>query len=228
MNRTALAVLGAGATAVAVWLWLRSRTPAGEVSITEIGDDPAGFIDFTPPDIQVDMPTLAAVDVEYTTLESIAVGARKVASTISSWFHPSGEQYRPLFDAAEAKYGIPHGLLFRQAFQESRFRTDIITGVVRSAAGAVGIMQIIPRWHPSLDPGDAAADERAALDPARAIPYAAKYLSQLRKQFGSWPLALAAYNWGPGNVSKNPPDKWPTETRNYVADITADIDVRNA
>lgn len=220
MNRTALAVLGAGATAVAVWLWLRSRTPDGAVTITEIGDDPAGFIDFTQPDIQVDMPTLAAVDVEYTTLETIAVGARKVASTISSWFHPSGEQYRSLFDAAEAKYGIPHGLLFRQAYQESRFRADIISGKVRSAAGAVGIMQIIPRWHPKLG-------ETGALNPATAIPYAAQFLAQLRKQFGTWELALAAYNWGPGNVSKNPPDKWPAETRNYVADITADINVRN-
>lgn len=219
--RPAVAIVVAGAAAIGAWLWLRSRTPDGAVTITEVGDDPAGFIDFTQPDIQVDMPTLAAVEIEHTILETIAIGARKVAGTVSAWFHPSGEQYRPLFNAAEAKYGIPHGLLFRQAYQESRFRADIISGKVRSAAGAVGIMQVIPRWHPELG-------EAGALDPVRAIPYAAKFLSQLRKQFGSWPLALAAYNWGPGNVSKNPPDKWPKETRNYVADITADVDVRNA
>src|SRR5688572_16715209 len=97
-----------------------------------------------------------------------------------------GEKYLPLLNAAERKYGIPRDLLARQAYQESRFRDDIVTGATRSSAGAIGIMQIIPRWHPSIDPGDAAADERAALDPPRAIDYAAKYLSSLQRQFGSW------------------------------------------
>jgi soluble lytic murein transglycosylase-like protein len=134
-----------------------------------------------------------------------------------------GEKYLPLLNAAERRYGIPRDLLARQAYQESRFREDIISGVTRSPAGAIGIMQIIPRWHPSIDPGDAAADERAALDPARAIDYAAKYLSSLQRQFGSWSLALAAYNAGPGNVQKHngiPPFK---ETRDYVAQILKDV-----
>ena len=89
------------------------------------------------------------------------------------------------------------------------------------------MMQIIPRWHPSLDPGDAAADERAALDPFQAMDYAAKYLSSLQRQFGTWKLALAAYNWGPGNLAKNlhAPGRWPAETLAYVAEITADVPV---
>jgi len=134
-----------------------------------------------------------------------------------------GAKYLPLLNATERLYGIPRDLLARQAYQESRFRPDIISGVTRSAAGAVGIMQIIPRWHPSIDPGDAAADELAALNPARAIDYAAKYLSALQRQFGSWSLALAAYNAGPGNVQKYsgiPPFK---ETRDYVSQILADV-----
>lgn len=128
-----------------------------------------------------------------------------------------GEKYRPLFDRAEAQYSLPQGLLFRQAFQESRFRDDIVSGETRSPAGAVGIMQIIPKWHPEIG-------ERGALDPAIAIPYAAKFMRQLYNQFGSWEKALAAYNWGPGNLQKQPdPYKWPTETRNYVTSIARDV-----
>lgn len=144
------------------------------------------------------------------------------ATVLADWKR-RGAKYLPLLNAAERKYGIPRDLLARQAYQESRFREDIITGVTRSPAGAIGIMQIIPKWHPSLDPGDAAADERAALDPARAIDYAARFLSSLHRQFGTWSLALAAYNAGPGNVQKYngiPPFK---ETRDYVAQILGDV-----
>ena len=157
---------------------------------------------------------------------ALGVGALMItgggAVVLSDWKR-RGEKYLPLLNAAERRYGIPRDLLARQAYQESRFREDIINGTTRSPAGAVGIMQIIPKWHPSLDPGDAAADERAALDPARAIDYAARYLASLQRQFGSWSLALAAYNAGPGNVSKYngiPPF---AETRNYVAQILGDV-----
>jgi soluble lytic murein transglycosylase-like protein len=138
-------------------------------------------------------------------------GGRKVFQSIN------GEKYRPLFDAAESVNGIPAGLLFRQAYQESRFRDDIITGETVSSAGAVGIMQIIPYWHPDL--GTA-----GALDPARAIAYAGRYLAQLYRQFGTWGKALAAYNWGPGNLSQHPnPSTWPAQTRDYVTSILGDV-----
>lgn len=145
------------------------------------------------------------------------------------WSDPGGrgEKYRYLFDAAETKYGIPSGLLYRQGYQECRFREDIITGIKSSSAGAVGMMQIIPIHHPEIDAGDAASDKRAALDPARAVDYAGRFLSKLKKQFGTWELALAAYNAGPGNVRKYdgiPPFK---ETQDYVSQITADVPVRN-
>lgn len=221
MNRATVAVGIAGAAGAAVWLYLRIRTPKGTVTVSEVSSgDIAGDILISAPAIDVSMPQLAEIDVS-SPLEVVAVTARKIASTVSSWFHSRGEKYKPLFDAAERKYGIPPGLLFRQAYQESRFRDDIISGKVRSAAGAVGILQIIPKWHPDLG-------EAGALDPARAIDYGAKYLAQLRKQFGSWELALASYNWGPANVKKNPtPTAWPKETRDYVSQITADINVRN-
>lgn len=115
--------------------------------------------------------------------------------------------------AAEVKHGIPSDLLVRVAYQESRFRTDIITGAKVSSAGAVGLMQIVPRWHPDINP----LDWRAAAD------YAGGYLAKLYRQFGSWALALAAYNWGPGNLSKYGLAAAPQETKNYYSEILADI-----
>jgi soluble lytic murein transglycosylase-like protein len=146
-------------------------------------------------------------------------GGRAVAVRVFSY--AKGEKYRALFDAVESKYRIPHGLLFRLAYQESRFRDDIISGALRSSAGAVGMMQIVPKYHPDIG-------EAGALDVPRAIDYAGKYLSSLHNQFGSWALALAAYNAGPGNVIKHggiPPF---TETQNYVAQILRDNPVTYA
>ena len=120
-------------------------------------------------------------------------------------------RYRPAIRDAELKQGLPAGLLARVVYQESRYRTDIITGEVVSSAGAVGIAQIVPRWHPTVNP----------LDPVASIYYAASYLRTLYGQFGTWRLALAAYNFGPGNVSSGKP--WPDETLAYVSDIAGDV-----
>lgn len=127
-----------------------------------------------------------------------------------------GAKYRAIFDAAERDNGIPSGLLYRQAQQESSFRDDIITGAVSSPAGALGIMQIVLASHPDCS-------RACALNPACAVPYAAKYMRQLHAQFGTWDLALAAYNAGPGNVRKYggiPPF---AETERYVNEILADV-----
>ena len=64
-----------------------------------------------------------------------------------------------------------------------------------SSAGAEGIMQLMPAVASSLgvDP----------FDPSQAIGAAARLLSSYHTQFGSWPLALAAYNAGPGAVQEH-------------------------
>lgn len=121
-------------------------------------------------------------------------------------------EYVAALRAVEFKYSIPRDLLVRLAYQESRFRADIISGQTVSSAGAVGLMQIVPKWHPDVNP----LDWRASAD------YAGKYLAQLFRQFGTWKEALAAYNWGPGNLSKYGLAAAPTETRNYYTQILAD------
>lgn len=128
---------------------------------------------------------------------------------------PAGEPYFYDLMAASTTYNLPPLLLARVAWQESRFVPSAI-----SPAGAQGIMQIVPKWHPGVDP----------FEPSEAIPYAASYLEKLFKQFGSWDKALAAYNWGPGNLSKAIREHGPAwlnyapgETQRYVRDITTDI-----
>lgn len=126
-----------------------------------------------------------------------------------------GTKYDALIVASANNAGIPPELLYRLLNQESRFREDIITGATRSPVGALGIAQFMPatavEWLGS---------EATALDPNKAIPGAAKYLAWLVRQFsGNVKAAVAAYNWGIGNVKKKGLDNAPLETRQYVAAI---------
>jgi soluble lytic murein transglycosylase-like protein len=75
----------------------------------------------------------------------------------------------------------------------------------KSPAGAVGIMQIMPKWH-GVD----------AEEPVSSIFYAAWYLKKQYQRFGSWRLAIAAYNAGPSAVAKYDDVPPYQETRAYV------------
>ena len=133
---------------------------------------------------------------------------------LNTWIPPaSAEPYLYRLNLAESKYGLPDNLLVRVAYQESRFRDDIVTGETVSGAGALGIMQIVPRYHPDIDP----------LNVSEAIDYAGRYLASLKRSTGSWPMALAAYNWGIGNLQRKGFSAAPEETRSYVANISGDV-----
>lgn len=153
----------------------------------------------------------------------ILIGAFVLAAGgVAMWAIPaSGRKYAPLFASAESANRLPRNLLARMAQQESSFLPAIITGQRVSPAGAVGIMQIVPKWHPGVDP----------TDPAASIAYAGRFMRQLLDKYrGNVKYALAAYNWGPGNVDKwlargGDFDRLPEETRNYVAQIADDLGV---
>ncbi|TFV83327.1 transglycosylase SLT domain-containing protein [Blastococcus sp. CT_GayMR16] len=118
----------------------------------------------------------------------------------------AGVPYADLFSRAASRYGVDASLLAAVASQESSFNASAV-----SPAGAQGLMQFMPATAKGLGVN--------ALDPNSAIDGAARYLSQLTKQFGSTDLALAAYNAGPGTVSRYggiPP--YP-ETQNYVRSV---------
>ena len=78
-------------------------------------------------------------------------------------------------------------------------------------------MQIMPQHHPGVN----------ADDPEIAIAYGADYVAKLKDLFGSWELALAAYNWGPGNLREYGIENAPKETRDYIKRIMSKIHVED-
>ena len=147
------------------------------------------------------------------TMQTVGFGFMDWTSTLNK---PENADYKDWLTAAELNNAIPSGMLARLAYQESHFRPDIISGKKQSSAGAIGIMQIIPRWNPGVNPYDAQA----------SISYAGRKLAGLYRMFNSWELALQAYNWGEGNLKKYLAGKiasLPAETANYSKQILADI-----
>lgn len=69
-----------------------------------------------------------------------------------------------------------------------------------SSAGAVGLWQLSSEVADRFVRVDGKVDERR--DPGRASVAAAGYLRELHDQFGSWPLAITAYNHGPTGVQR--------------------------
>jgi soluble lytic murein transglycosylase-like protein len=120
---------------------------------------------------------------------------------------------------AAAGYSVPYDVLARLLYTESRFRAN----AYNKSSGAIGIAQFLPDTANQfgVDPSDAKS----------SIFGAAKYLAYLYGRFNSWPWAVAAYNWGEGNVSRFLRDGFvitrkgtkitraPSETRTYVAFI---------
>jgi len=98
------------------------------------------------------------------------------------------------------KYGLDPRIFSRQIQQESGFNPK-----ARSPAGALGIAQIVPKWHPGVDP----------MDPEAALDYAAKHMSELVHKYGNYRDALSVYNSGkPWKIGQTY-----GETSSYVAKI---------
>lgn len=134
---------------------------------------------------------------------------------MTSWKASAGQYLAPL-EAAEVARSMPTDLLVRVAYQESHFREDIISGQVKSPAGCVGLMQLNPVDFPG-----------AGQDWRQDILTAADYLVRLYAEHEDWQLAVAAYNWGPGNLRKFLLGKatMPKETTDYITEVFTDVPV---
>ncbi len=111
--------------------------------------------------------------------------------------------YLAMARAAARRHNVPEDLFLRLVQQESGWNAGAI-----SHAGAIGLAQLMPETAALLGVNPT--------DPAQNLEGGARYLAMQYRAFGSWRLALAAYNAGPQAVEKHGGIPPYDETRNYV------------
>lgn len=138
-------------------------------------------------------------------------------------------KYKEMISKDLSDEGVPQDLIYL-AVAESGFQPQALN----AHSGAGGMWQFMPFQGVYGLSRNAIFDER--FDPEKSSKAYARYMKELYNQFGDWYLAMAAYNWGPGNVQRSVmrtgyADFWelyrrnmlPTATKNYVPGIIAAI-----
>lgn len=123
--------------------------------------------------------------------------------------HKRARIYYPLVDRFAKEYpDVPELSSYAKAMmlRESGGNPEATSG-----AGARGLMQVMPPTYQEMG-----GDPENATDPVDNVQRGLKYIAQQYRDFGNWDEALAAYNWGPGNVARNGLDNLPHETSNYL------------
>lgn len=162
---------------------------------------------------------------------SFFANSQRGHNTLLHSFERSGH-YRAMIQRVMAEEGVPQDLIYL-AVAESGFQPRAMNG--KSRAG--GMWQFMPYGSYGLA-RTAFVDER--FDPEKSTRAYARYMKFLYDQLGDWYLAMAAYDWGAGNVQRavqktGYADFWelykrnnlPGETKNYVPEILAAIIIAN-
>ena len=119
-----------------------------------------------------------------------------------------GDRFNRLIDYSSRKHGVDAGLIRAVIRAESGFDPR-----ATSPKGAMGLMQLMPETARDLGVDD-------PYDPFQNVMAGTEYLKTLLHRYnGDTNTALAAYNWGMGNVERNP-GRLPEETKTYIARIT--------
>jgi len=128
---------------------------------------------------------------------AVAAQNLRVQQGLCEQFHDSllrSRYYRPKMEQAFARAGLPPELV-ALASVESGFSAR-----VRSSAGALGIWQFTRSTGREFLKITRYRDDR--LDPIRSTEAAAALLQSNYQALGSWPLAITAYNYGTGGMSR--------------------------
>jgi hypothetical protein len=133
--------------------------------------------------------------------------SKRHAKGIPGGYNRSGN-YDPIISEAAQAFGVDPALVRSVIAVESNFNPNST-----SSKGAMGLMQLMPATARELG-------VQNAYDPVENIRAGTRYLKMLVDRYeGNIDMALAAYNWGMGNIEKRP-DQMPFETRSYVAQVT--------
>ena len=117
-----------------------------------------------------------------------------------------------LIDRVASQVSLAPELIRSVVAAESDFQPDAI-----SPAGAQGLMQLMPETAKELGVED-------SFDPHQNLLGGSQYLKQLLDKYGGdLDHALAAYNWGQGNVDRHGLERMPQETREYLARVKAGL-----
>lgn len=241
-----ICALIAGAPAVAAPIGLLAPDPLAQLRHLEADWfaaplDQRRALALTPPDLLTTRgldPTPAAADLPPLQGFEVPVVFNAPVRDFIDFFQQRGRfiyagwwarmhRYEPLIRPILEEAGVPPELIY-VCMIESGFDPDAV-----SRAAAVGQWQFVRSTATEYSlRHDAWVDERR--DPVKAARAAARHFADLHRRFGSWPLALAAYNAGVGSVSRaiaraNTNDYWrlsalgaiPGEATRYVPKIMA-------
>ncbi|HEY6843437.1 MAG TPA: lytic transglycosylase domain-containing protein [Thermoanaerobaculia bacterium] len=179
-------------------------------------------------DIQKDLATAQQIASQVTggvqnAVTSVASTAAQAPAQIAQTVAQAPQQIANMAEQAKANFfktQVPFGSIIYDEAKKNDLPPELVAAVAhteskfqptaRSGAGAIGLMQLVPRTGRWLG-------ARNLTDPAQNIMAGAKYLKYLTDRFnGDTTRAIAAYNAGEGAVRRFggiPPFR---ETRNYV------------
>ncbi|MDC0708677.1 transglycosylase SLT domain-containing protein [Stigmatella sp. ncwal1] len=139
---------------------------------------------------------------------SAASGEAKLGSGLP----PALNQYKGAIESAASKAGVPASMLAGQIWQESRGNLGASSTNGGNGLTDTGLMQINPNTFAELQSKHPELQGKNLADPETNILAGAFYMKDMKEQFGSWDLALRAYNSGPNGVDRSNPNAIPAGT----------------